>query len=151
MKQILITSLFLAFISIEAKAQTPLTGSQAYDKAQNLRAQARKFYNKDNPPKADCDSALAILNTAVNFLDQPEVIELAQDNLYLKGRKSDVYYDIILCYTLSKQYDKALDIFDKMGNEGNYYRIEFYETGSLFMPIRSNPRFQSALSMLKFR
>jgi len=151
MKQILITSLFLAFISFESKAQTPLTGSQAYDKAQNLRAQARKFYNKDNPPKADCDSALIILNTAINFLDKPEVIELAQDNLYLKGRKSDVYYDMILCYTLSKQYDKALDIFDKMGDEGNYYRIEFYETDSLFMPMRSNPRFKSALSKLKFR
>jgi len=151
MKKILITSLFLAFISFEAKAQTPLTGSQAYDKAQNLRAQARKFYDKDNPPKADCDSALVILNTAINFLDKPEVIELAQDNLYLKGRKSDVYYDMILCYTLSKQYDKALDIFDKMGDEGNYYRIEFYETDSLFIPMRSNPRFQSALSKLKFR
>lgn len=151
MKHNLITLFFLAFICFEVKSQTALTGSQAYNNAQNLRAKARKFYEKDNPTKAECDSGLAILNTAVNFLDKPEVIELAQDNLYLKGRKSDVYYDMILCYTLSKQYEKALDIFDKMGNEGDYYRIDFYETDSLFIPMRSNPRFQSALSRLKLR
>lgn len=151
MKRSLIILLVLCSICLKTKAQSILASDKAYEKAQNMRAEARKFYDKDKPTKSECDSGIAVLSRAVNYLDKPEVTELAQGSLYLKGRKSDVYYDMMICYTLSNQYDKALDIFEKIGKEGNYYRISFNETDSLFIPIRSNPRFQAVLSELKLR
>jgi carboxyl-terminal processing protease len=151
MKHRLILLSIVSFMGLRAVAQPALTSGQAYEKAQNMRAEARKFYQKDKPTKAECDSSIAILTRAISYLDKPEVTGLAQGSLYLKGRKSDVYFDMIVCYTLSNQYDKALDVFEVMNKEGNYYRIDDYETDSLFIPMRSNPRFQSAVNQLKLR
>ncbi|WP_184549358.1 S41 family peptidase [Mucilaginibacter sp. FT3.2] len=151
MKHSLIILVLLSSIGLKTRAQVAVTPGQAYENAQNMRAEARKFYDKDKPIKSECDSGIAVLSRAISYLDKPQVTELAQGSLYLKGRKSDVYYDMMICYTLSNQYDKALDVFEKISKEGDYYRISSYETDSLFIPMRSNPRFQATLKGLKLR
>ncbi len=151
MKANLITTLLLSIVSLTVSAQQNLTSGQAYDKAQDARAQARKFYDKDKPSKSDCDTSIVILNSAIKYLNSKPVTELAQGNFYLKARKADVYFDEVMVYTLANQYDKAIAVLQDVCDQGDYYRIPYYEKDSLFIPLRSDIRFQSIVNKLKLR
>ncbi|MCR8556174.1 hypothetical protein KXD93_00885 [Mucilaginibacter sp. BJC16-A38] len=151
MKANLITTLILTILSLNALSQQNLTSGQAYDKAQEGRARARKFYDKNNPSKGECDSSIAILDNTIKYLNSKQVTELAQGNLYLKARKADVYFDMTMVYILAHQYDKAIATLENVCDQGDYYRIPYYEKDSLFIPIRSDMRFQAAINKLKLR
>jgi carboxyl-terminal processing protease len=132
MKNILIYCSVVFFTVINTSsilAQSPCTSMEAYDYAQSHRNQAWKYY--DSLPKSPdlINLGIAILDSTLNYLDQPRVIELANDNLYLRYRKFDVTYDIAVGYGLLGDSKKALEYLK---------RIALVDPGSPFLVERIN-------------
>lgn len=147
------TFLLIVFLltCLSAWSQSESPAMQAYDKAQDARSQARDLWGKDHPTKADLDQGIIILNNALHYLDSIPIKELAQTNIYLKGRKHDVYFDLISAYTLNHQYNNALSALESMSNEGSFAFISMLKKDSVYSPIRKDERFTAIVNKLENR
>jgi carboxyl-terminal processing protease len=127
-----LTLILIVFITISSKlwAQESVTSSEAYEKAQAARAQARHLYNKDNPSQSDVQQSILILNNAIKYLDSLPIRELEQGNLYLKARKHDIYFDMVTANLIVHNNDKALDALEKMCDQGSYFFTDRLQTDS---------------------
>ena len=151
MKASLFSGFILSIFSLTALAQQNFTSQQAYEKVREARERGINLWGKDNPTKSDLDHSITILDSIIYYLDNEKTIDLAQGNISLKGRKNDVYFDMLNVYMLAHEYDKAMVVLDNYCGEGAYYNIPFFEKDSLFIPVRSDIRFQAAIKKLKLR
>ena len=140
MKYCLTIVWLLLFAFVPASAQ--LTAMQAYDVAQDFRHRADPFYDKPSPPQADLRTGIRTLDSAIRFLDSPYIRELANGNIYLKGRRHDVYLDLAQAYSIGKQPDSAIYCLEQMRKAGMYENIpEILEKDSSFSILWPDPRF----------
>ncbi|GAC1309948.1 MAG: hypothetical protein NVSMB24_26310 [Mucilaginibacter sp.] len=136
-------------ISIPCFAQTVLTAEQAYDHAQSLRRKAMNLWGKDQTTSKEVEAGIKILNDDVHFLDSLPVKRLAAGYIYLKARRHDVYFDLVMAYCIDQQKEKALGALEKMIDEGSYFFVDRLANDSVFTPIRSDPRFINLINKLK--
>jgi carboxyl-terminal processing protease len=141
----------LLIISTKSFAQPSLTANQAFDKAQDARSKAGDLWGKDHPTKTDLEQGINILNKTLLYLDSVPVKQLAQTNIFLWGRKHDIYFDLSMAYCLAGQNEQALTALENMCNEGSYYFIPALEKDAVYSNIRQDPRFVKVLNTLKNR
>lgn len=67
-------------------SQAPTGAMAAYDVVQKQRGEAAKLWAQENASKEQIERGISILKSALLYLDDPLVKELARGNLYLKGR-----------------------------------------------------------------
>lgn len=151
MKKSLFSAIIFLMSSLSSLAQTMLTAEQAYSHAQDLRRKAMALWGKDNATPQQVEEGIKILNDDIHYLDSIPVKKLATGDVYLKARKHDVYFDLIMAYCIDQQKDKGLDALEKMIDEGSYFFADLLENESVFAPIRSEPRFSILLNKLKDR
>ncbi len=133
-----------------AKSQNTSLPMQYYDRAQNARDKASDLYQQKNPNPEDIAKSVEILKNTIRFLDSIPVAELAEGNIYLKGRRHDVYMDLASAYAVGNQKDLAFDWLEKMYNEGSYSSmVSYLEQDSSFMNLRNDARFIAFTAKMK--
>ncbi|HTB24874.1 MAG TPA: S41 family peptidase [Puia sp.] len=144
MKYSLLLSLFIciSFISLSSIAQN-IDAQQAYDSAQHLRSKAVKKWGKDHATKSDIADGIAILKSALEFLQNNHINELGEGNIYLAARKEDVSIDIAKAYAIDGQNDSSICYLEKMYEGGGVTNMYFQliQQDSAFINLQSNPRF----------
>ena len=141
---------FTVFICQLAKAQTETLSMQYYDRAQNARDKASDFYGKKNASPADIAKGIQMLQNTIRFLDSIPVAELADGNIYLKGRTHDVLMDLGAAYAIANKKDSAFIALDKMYAQGSYSNLSNYMSkDSSFMNLWGDPRFKALTDKLK--
>lgn len=133
-----------------ATSQHTSVPMQYYDRAQNARDKASDLYGKKNASPEEIAKGLQMLKNTILFLDSIPVAELAEGNIYLKGRRHDVYMDIASAYAVGNQKDLAFAALEKMYNEGTYSSmVSYLEQDSSFMNLRTDPRFAAFTAKLR--
>ncbi|HXB34240.1 MAG TPA: S41 family peptidase [Puia sp.] len=140
---ILKSTLLLLLLPAVLSSSAQMTAMQAYDVAQDYRHRADPLYDRPNPPRADLETGIRMLDSAIRFLDSTPIQELAYGNIYLKARRHDVYLDLAQAYTIGHQPDSALYCLDQAYKVGRYPDIPDLLLGdSSFSPLWPNPRFK---------
>jgi len=134
-----------------AGAQQTSLPMQYYDRVQKARDKASDFYQKKNPTPEDIAKSLEILKNAICLLDSIPVAELAEGNIYLKGRRHDTYMDMVSAYAVGNQKDSAFVWLKRMYNEGgsSSFMAPYLEKDSSFMNLRDDPRFTAFINNYK--
>jgi carboxyl-terminal processing protease len=144
MKSKLSILLFSCFIIIfqSATAQSTSVPMQYYDRVQYTRDKASDLYQKKNPTPEDIAKCIEMLRGAIRLLDSVPVAELAEGNIYLKGRRHDTYMDMASAYAVGGQKDSAFVWLGRMRDEGDgSFMLPYLEKDSSFMSLRGDPRF----------
>ena len=105
LQSLLLISFFI--ISKSALSQNTSAPMQYYDRLQNIRDKASDLWGKQHPTTAEIIQGITMLNNGVKLLDSIPVMDLADGNIYLKGRRHDVYMDIASAYAVKNQKDSA--------------------------------------------
>jgi carboxyl-terminal processing protease len=152
MKNKIAAILFLAsLITFQtAKAQHTSVPMQYYDRVQNTRDKASDLYQKKNPTPEDLAKCIEMLKGAIRLLDSVPVAELAEGNIYLKGRRHDTYMDMASAYAVGNQKDSAFVWLGRMRDEGDgSFMVRYLEKDSSFMNLRGDPRFTAFINNYK--
>lgn len=129
------------------KAQTVSVPMQYYDRVQGIRDKASDLYDKKNATQEEIVKGTQMLKNAISFLDSIPVAEYAEGNIYLKGRRHDVYMDMAGAYSIAHKNDSAFWALDRMYSQGVYGSVPRYlEKDSMFMNIRSDARFDKFIA-----
>ena len=150
LQSLLLISFFI--ISKSALSQNTSAPMQYYDRLQNIRDKASDLWGKQqHPTTAEIIQGITMLNNGVKLLDSIPVMDLADGNIYLKGRRHDVYMDIASAYAVKNQKDSAFAYLEKMYGEGSYSRgvLPYMTKDSSFINLRSDPRYVDFLDKLK--
>lgn len=130
-----------------------IDAQQAYDSAQHLRSKAVKKWGSTGASKSDIAEGIAILKSALEFLQNKYVKELGEGNIYLAARKEDVSIDIAKAYAIGGQNDSAMRYLEKMFDGGgvtnSYFRL--IQMDSSFMGLQSNPSFIKLANKFKIQ
>ncbi len=97
--------------------QTPKTAMEAYNYAQNERSEAQKLFNLEPLSSDSIKKGITSLENTIKYLDQPLVVEFANDNRFLRHRKFDVYYDLAIGNALLKNKNESILYLKKMCEE----------------------------------
>lgn len=122
----------------------PLTASAAYDSLQHTRDRAESLWTKGDV------RGIAMLETALSWLDQTAWNDLASGNVYLSARRPNIYYDLALAHLTRGDTARALDAVERIaatGGTGAY--LSFFAKDTLFTRIRSSPRYQAVQAFLR--
>ena len=152
MKSQVFVILLLSFIIITqtVSAQETSLPMQYYDRVQSARDKASDLYQIKDPSPADIAKCIEILKNTIRLLDSVPVEELAEGNIYLKGRRHDTYMDMVSAYSVGNQKDSAFVWLDRMFNEGSYsFMVSYLDKDSSFMNVRSDPRYTAIINKLK--
>jgi carboxyl-terminal processing protease len=123
-----LSSLLLTAVSCWAQWPAPKSAMDAYDYVQARRAEAEKLWGHDDA------RAVAILNAALAYLDQPLVKDLAAGNRYLAARRSNIYYDFAEAYAQQGNTAEALANLRKFA--------DLFQDPSAAKGIEQNPHFE---------
>lgn len=121
--------------------QSALTGSKAYDYLQAQRELARAPQRgTEQPPLDSLKKAEKILQDALVYYHQPEVMELAKKNDPLFYRKSDISFDLALVEVKMGKTESAVKLLDYplKGKFGNAY-AGFIKDSPLFSEVKKDP------------
>jgi carboxyl-terminal processing protease len=140
--------IFLVY-SISSHAQEIFTAQQANQHTNDVKIKAVRLWGKDHATPSEIREGVKLLNDELRYLDSLPVRQLASGDIYLYGRKHDVYYDLMRAYCIIQQKEEALDAFENMIKEETTGWISDLETHPVFTPIRSEPRFTVLLNKLK--
>ncbi|MDP2883982.1 MAG: S41 family peptidase [Ignavibacteria bacterium] len=103
--------LMTSLLSICLQAQTP--AMEAYEYAQAKRDQAWVYFDSLPKSAANFRTGILMLDSALSYLDQPRVQELANENVYVRFRRFDVSYDLAVGYALLGDINHAFDYLRK--------------------------------------
>ena len=142
--------IILFFISTLANAQEVSLPMRYYDTVQHTRDKASDLWGKKNPTQQDISKGISLLKGTIRLLDSLPVSELAEGNIYLKGRRHDVYGDLAGAYATAGQKDSAFMWLYRMYGEGSYSdMVSYLESDSSFMNLRGDPRFTAFTGMMR--
>jgi carboxyl-terminal processing protease len=144
-------TIFFSIISLSVAAQQVSVPMQYYDKVQHTRDKASDLWGKKDPSAAEIAKGIQMLKNAVKLLDSIPVQELAEGNIYLDGRRHDVYMDLVSAYAVANQKDLAFEYLDKMYNQGTYSSgvLPYLAKDSSFMNLRNDQRYTTFMDKLK--
>ena len=147
----LLTTIAFLTLSQTVKSQQRSVPMKYYDRVQKVRDKASDLWGKQNPSPGEVAKSIGMLKNAVALLDSVPVMELADGNVYLEGRRHDVYMDLASAYAVQNQRDTAFLWLEKMYNEGTYSSgvIPYMEKDSSFINLRSDPRYPVFINKLK--
>ena len=142
---------FLVLISQAARAQETSAPMKYYDRVQHIRDKASDLWGKQNPTPAEVKKSINMLNASVKLLDSIPVTDLADGNIYLKGRRHDVYMDLASAYAVSNQKDSAFAYLEKMYGEGSFSQgvLSYMAKDSSFINLRADSRYTGIINKLK--
>lgn len=124
-----------------ADQETP--GMKAYDAIQALRQQGNKLIDDKGDPDA-IRKAIGYFDQAIKMLDQPDIDELGNGNIYLKARRFDVELDLAQAYAALGEKNAAIDHLEAAARFSSFGGI--MDTLIKFRPglaaLQSEPRFQ---------
>jgi len=147
MRKHTIQLLAAAFLTLPAIAQE---ANAFADHIQDARHRAGSLVEKAHPSKAEIDSCIAILDSALHALDSTPVRALAIGSPYLFYRSHDVNYDLASAYSLAGKPDSAFYYLDRMQAVGsNSGTATWLIKDSTFQPLWSDPRFTNLIAKLK--
>ncbi|HEY3521835.1 MAG TPA: S41 family peptidase, partial [Rhodanobacteraceae bacterium] len=120
-----------------------------YEKIQAARDKADKLVDQQHPDAAHLKRAEATLKHALDTLAQPAVMELAEGNASLLGRRYDTLRDLAGVYALEGRKDDAMDALEAMQSEAWIPAVApLLRKSSEFASLRDEPRFKSMLTTL---
>lgn len=98
----------------------------------------------------DLQKSIEMTQGAIRILDSMPASELATGNIYLKGRRHDLYMDMANAYAVENKKDSAFYWLDKMYGQGSYSgMISFMEKDSTFSNLWGDPRFTAFAGKMK--
>ncbi|GLQ98516.1 hypothetical protein GCM10007863_29360 [Dyella mobilis] len=120
-----------------------------YDQVQQARDEARAYIVAPHPGQQGLQQAVSILKRALQTLDQPNVMGLADGNDYLRSRRADVLRDLAAAYALQGNRSAALDALEAAQSEALYPVLaSYYRQEKAFASLQNEPRFQAMLANL---
>ncbi|KQC00818.1 S41 family peptidase [Pedobacter sp. Hv1] len=126
-------------------------GDKYADSVQRIRNNVRKIWiDQKKPTPTELEKSIEQLKSALTYLDQTEVKDVAQGSSYLYNRKSDVYSSLLEMYTLNKQYDKAIDAFEKAYENAKWDRSGI-EKDTIYKELVKLPKFITLTEKYKAR
>jgi carboxyl-terminal processing protease len=136
----------LMIVICGAHAQTAM---HYYDQIQADRDQVDKLVDEQHPDAAHLKQAETILKHALDTLAQPAVMELAEGNASLLGRRYDTLRDLAGVYALEGRKDDALAALQAMQAEAWIPKVaELLRKEPEFANLRDEPRFKALLTTL---
>jgi carboxyl-terminal processing protease len=127
----------------------PLTAEMAYEHVQGLRKQSYDLVNK-NPSKDSLDQAISLMNSALFYLDERVVQDMAVGNRALFYRGLDARLDLAALYVQTKQYDRALTTLEQINGLFWWPNLQGYLADSKTLaPLEKEPRMQALLRVSK--
>ncbi len=141
----------LILISQTARSQETSVPMQYYDRVQYIRDKASDLWGKQKLTPAEVEKSINMLKSSVRLLDSVPVTELAEGNIYLKGRRHDVYMDMASAYAVSNQKDSAFAYLEKMYGEGSFSQgvLPYMARDSSFINLKTDPRYALFINKLK--
>lgn len=133
-----------AYAAVEA---TPLTAQNAYDHVQKLREASSEIVEK-NPSVGDLHRAIGLLRSALSYMDERAVQDLAVGNEGLFFRGLDARIDLAELYVRTSQIDLALTTLEQISSLywvpdlGTYLADQ-----NKFSRLEHEPRFQAVLKV----
>ncbi|MBI5729830.1 MAG: hypothetical protein HY963_01715 [Ignavibacteriales bacterium] len=130
--------------------QTPKTAMEAYNYAQNKRSAAQKLFNLEPFSSDSIKKGITILENTIKYLDQPLVVEFANDNRFLRHRKFDVYYDLSIGNALLKNKNESILYLKKMCEEdaSAASRASLIQKDSTFDFLRNEVGYKEVINKL---
>ena len=126
-----------------------LTADMAYEHVQNLRKLSSDKVKK-NSSKENLSQAIDILNSALSYLDERVVQDLAVGNSPLFFRGLDVRVDLAALYVRASQNDQALTMLEQINRLYWVPDLQSYLTRrKSFEQIMHEPRMQALLKTSK--
>lgn len=124
-----------------APDQTP--AMQAYAAIQALRDQGNKLIDETHDPEA-IRNAIGYFDQAIKMLDQPDIDELGNGNIYLKYRRFDVELDLAQAYAELGDKTAAIDHFEAAARFNSVGGIldSLLKNRPGLASLQSDPRFQ---------
>lgn len=127
----------------------PLTAAMAYEHVQGLRKQSYDLVKK-NPSKDSLDQAISLMHSALSYLDERVVQDLAVGNPALFYRGLDARLDLAALYVQTKQYDQALTTLEQINRFYWLPNLQTYLSDrKVFAPLEQEPRMQAMLKISK--
>lgn len=122
----------------------------AYRYATQLREKASELCNTDLLTPEIINKSLAILDSAIEFLDQPRIVELAKDDSYLFFRKSNILRDKTILYAYLKDTVKTLECITALSkiNPGDSFAAEIFENDPRFDFVKDLPTYKQLINKL---
>ncbi|WP_299773411.1 S41 family peptidase [uncultured Pseudoteredinibacter sp.] len=101
--KLILPCFFLFSNFLYAETNNNISSEGAYDKAQAMRSSAYKFIDANKIQKSE-----ETLEAALNFVRQPDIVAMYQENQYLAGRQWDILRDLIIVNALQQDKPNAL-------------------------------------------
>jgi carboxyl-terminal processing protease len=121
-----------------------------YDRIQAIRDKSSDLWQKKSPTPQDLQKSIEMTEGAIRLLDSVPVSELANGNIYLKGRRHDLYMDMANAYAVENKKDSAFYWLYKMYDQGSYSgMVSFLEKDSTFMNLWSDQRFKDFANLMR--
>lgn len=145
-------SLCASFWMVAAQAAEPETpGLKAYDAIQALRNQGNELVGNDRHDPAAIRRAIGYFDDAIRMLDQPDIEELGNGNIYLKYRRSDVEMDLAQAYAMLGDNDTAMNHLEAAAR---FHSIamsiaDLVKVRPGLAALQSDPRFQRLMQEQK--
>lgn len=143
--------LFLLLLSglatATARAQAPLTSGGAYDYLQAQRARARKVVGRaDSPPADSLRKGVRVLEEALRYYHQPEVLALAKTSKFLYFRQSDILLDLaVLQSRLGEPEAAAASLRKILAPEFGGTYVQWILQNPVLAPARQSPSLRPVL------
>lgn len=135
------------FASLTSNAQDAMT---YYERIQSIRDKSSDLWQKKHPTPLDLQRSIEMTQGAIRILDSIPVSELANGNIYLKGRRHDLYMDMANAYAVENKKDLAFYWLDRMYDQGSYSgMISFMQKDSTFSNLWADPRFTAFAGKMK--
>lgn len=149
MKNKFIPVLMLCFLlaSLTSKSQD---AKDYNDRIQSIREKSSDFWQKKGPTVKDLQKSIKMTEGAIRILDSIPVTGLANGNIYLKGKRHDLYMDMANSYAVANKKDSAFYWLNKMANQATYSSlVSMMMKDSTFSNLWSDPRFTAFAGKMK--
>lgn len=139
---------WIGLIAVVCVAHTR-TAMHYYDQTQAARDKTDSLVDPQHPDAAHLKQAQAILKHALDTLARPDVVELAEGNRSLLGRRYDTLRDLAGVYALEGRTNEALDALEAMQAEAWIPAVApLLRKNPEFASLRGEPRFKALLITL---
>jgi len=133
-----------AYASVEP---LPLTAEAAYEHVQKLRAESSHLADK-KPSSPELKKAIQLLHSAMSYLDERAVQDLAIGNEPLFFRGLDVRIDLAELYVRTSQFDLALSTLEQINSQFWIPNLrEYLADQNKFARLEHEPRMQALLKV----
>jgi len=125
----------------------PLTAEIAYEHVQQVRKAASAIVEKQ-PSKEELAEAIRLLLTALSYLDERAVQDLAAGDTALFYRGLDVRVDLAALYVRTSQFDRALTTLEQISRSYWFPELrEYLAREGVLAPLEHEPRMQALLRL----